>query len=136
MHLCRQRVRYQAAPLGLVQQIPCLAIEVNGKKAVGSAQRLIDSTILQHGSILLSDYHLRLADYLNIDNQKRDLLRRSMEADSAHIPLLDASSFRQEIAENIASEFGLKIKKRTLSNEEIKNIEQNCNRFNIKIPKE
>jgi lipoate-protein ligase A len=109
---------------------------MEGKKAVGSAQRLINSTVLQHGSILLSDYHLKLVDYLKIEDEKRESLRRNMAASSTHIPLLDRPELRQEIAENIASEFDLKIKIRTLSNEEIKNIEQNCNRFNIKIPKE
>jgi len=37
-------------------------IEWNGKKIVGSAQRLIGNTVLQHGSILLDKGHEQIAD--------------------------------------------------------------------------
>jgi lipoate-protein ligase A len=39
-------------------------IGANGRKLVGSAQRRIGNTILQHGSILIGPEHLRLVDYL------------------------------------------------------------------------
>jgi len=109
---------------------------IEGKKAVGSAQRLIETTVLQHGSILLSDYHLKLVDYLNKDEGTKDSLHQGMEASSTHLPLLDTAEFRQQIAENIAAEFNLEINQRELSNEEIINIEQNLKRFIIKMPKE
>lgn len=46
-------------------------LEWNGKKFVGSAQRVIGGVLLQHGSILLGPYHLQLAQVLNIDESKR-----------------------------------------------------------------
>lgn len=49
-------------------------IKFNGKKLVGSAQRKLGTTILQHGSILISTYHQNLVNYLNIsDSDKKKL---------------------------------------------------------------
>lgn len=41
-------------------------IEFNGRKVVGSAQRLTSKTLLQHGSVLLAAGHERLADVINL----------------------------------------------------------------------
>jgi lipoate-protein ligase A len=46
-------------------------IKFNGKKLVGSAQRKLGSTILQHGSILIGDLHKQLVKYLNISEEER-----------------------------------------------------------------
>ncbi len=49
-------------------------INFHNKKLVGSAQRKMGSVILQHGSILCGDYHLKIVDYLNItDSKKTDI---------------------------------------------------------------
>jgi len=51
-------------------------IALNGKKVVGSAQRLFGKTLLQHGSILLGKGHEQLADVIRTDNiSKREILR-------------------------------------------------------------
>jgi lipoyl(octanoyl) transferase len=41
-------------------------IKYSGKKLVGSAQRKIGSSLLQHGSIMCGNYHVNLADYLDL----------------------------------------------------------------------
>jgi lipoate-protein ligase A len=52
--------------------IPCFSasaqyeILLEGRKLVGSAQRRFEKAVLQHGSILLGDYHLKLPNYLKI----------------------------------------------------------------------
>lgn len=46
-------------------------LEWNGKKFVGSAQRVMGDVLLQHGSILLGEFHTRLAGLLNIADDKR-----------------------------------------------------------------
>ncbi len=46
-------------------------INFNNKKLVGSAQRKIGKVVLQHGSILCGDYHLRITEYLNFDDEKK-----------------------------------------------------------------
>ncbi len=45
-------------------------IQYHGKKVVGSAQRRFATSVLQHGSIILSDRHLDLVSYLAKPEQK------------------------------------------------------------------
>jgi lipoate-protein ligase A len=42
-------------------------VKFNGKKLIGSAQRKLNNSILQHGSILCSPVHRMLTDYINCD---------------------------------------------------------------------
>jgi lipoate-protein ligase A len=64
--------------------IPCFSssaryeIEFDGRKLVGSAQRRIGSTVLQHGSVLIGPAHLDLAEYLAVDNATRADIRADM----------------------------------------------------------
>jgi len=44
-------------------------INLSGKKLVGSAQRRFGNVILQHGSILLGDYHKNICNYFLFDNE-------------------------------------------------------------------
>lgn len=59
--------------------IPCFTaaaqheVMFQGKKLIGSAQRRFSSAILQHGSILLGDFHLKLPQYLKINNPKEQI---------------------------------------------------------------
>ena len=50
----------------------------NNRKVVGSAQRVQAGVLLQHGSILLCDAHLELADCLALTDNERRALRDSM----------------------------------------------------------
>jgi len=49
-------------------------IKYDGKKLVGSAQRKLGSTILQHGSILIGDFHQNLVKFLNIEEEEKSKL--------------------------------------------------------------
>ncbi len=55
-------------------------VTYDGKKVIGSAQRRFGNVVLQHGSILLTDDHLRLPDFLALSDDQRtamaSLLRR------------------------------------------------------------
>lgn len=44
-------------------------VTAGGKKIVGSAQRVFEQTVLQHGSILLGDDHLRIAQCLRLSDE-------------------------------------------------------------------
>ena len=46
-------------------------LNFRGKKLVGSAQRKMGNVILQHGSILCGDYHMKIIDYLKINEEKK-----------------------------------------------------------------
>lgn len=57
-------------------------ITSQGKKIVGSAQRLFGTTLLQHGSILLSKEHLNIVDLLNLSSEQKVTLRHTLENSS------------------------------------------------------
>lgn len=68
-------------------------ISLNGKKVVGSAQRLFGKTLLQHGSILLGKGHEELADVIKADNdEKRNSLRNYI---LSHSSTLEDACYRQ-----------------------------------------
>jgi len=46
-------------------------IEIEGKKLIGSAQRVIDDRLLQHGSIPIDKTHLNIVEYLETSNKDR-----------------------------------------------------------------
>jgi lipoyl(octanoyl) transferase len=54
-------------------------IKFGGKKLVGSAQRKLGNTILQHGSILIGKNHQSIVDYLNIEEGLKPQLRSEMD---------------------------------------------------------
>ncbi|UCE07533.1 MAG: lipoate--protein ligase family protein, partial [bacterium] len=41
-------------------------VEIEGRKLIGSAQRVYEKAILQHGSVLLGPQHQKLVNFLNI----------------------------------------------------------------------
>lgn len=67
------------------RSIPCFSssarneIKFQNKKLVGSAQRVINDVILQHGSILIGDYHKRIVEYLNLSDEEKHLLKQDLD---------------------------------------------------------
>jgi lipoate-protein ligase A len=55
-------------------------IKHSGKKLVGSAQKKMKHALLQHGSILCGDYHLRIIDYLNLSHEKMILMKEELSS--------------------------------------------------------
>ena len=54
-------------------------VTARGRKIVGSAQRRLTRALLQHGSILTGDDHLRIADFLRTSSEsERETLRRRL----------------------------------------------------------
>jgi len=53
-------------------------VKYAGKKLIGSAQRKLNNTLLQHGSILCGKYHKKLADYLKTDNETKEVLKKEL----------------------------------------------------------
>lgn len=60
-------------------------IKFEGKKLVGSAQRKLGSTILQHGSILIGDFHKRLVKYLNVSEEERTNMEEEINSKTTEI---------------------------------------------------
>lgn len=53
-------------------------VKFNSKKLIGSAQRKMNSVILQHGSILCGDFHLKLVNYLCCNSVERDSIKNEL----------------------------------------------------------
>jgi lipoate-protein ligase A len=53
-----------------------------GRKVVGSAQRVIDGLVLQHGSILCGPAHLLLSEFVNIPHERRAPFRQALQRTS------------------------------------------------------
>ena len=69
---------------------PCFAsaarheVVLDGRKLVGSAQRRTRTALLQQGSLLLGDGHLRLVDYLALPEARRAALRDALALAARH----------------------------------------------------
>jgi lipoate-protein ligase A len=82
-----------------------------GRKIVGSAQRRLTQALLQHGSILTGDDHLRITDFLRVsDESERGALRRrlsdkatSVAAEVGHTISMD--TLRRAMAESFCRVF-------------------------------
>ena len=92
--------------------IPCFSssaryeIEFGGKKLVGSAQRRIGSAVLQHGSILIGEAHLGLADYLAVSDEVREQLRHDMRAHTTTLQeILGKPVHRNEVRDALIEGF-------------------------------
>jgi len=60
-------------------------ISWRGKKVVGSAQRRFGNAVLQHGSILLGEEHLRLPEFLKISDEEKNSMENMLSAETATI---------------------------------------------------
>lgn len=66
------------------KSIPCFSssarneIKFENKKLVGSAQRIINNIILQHGSIMISDYHKKIVNYLKLNEEEKKILSEEL----------------------------------------------------------
>jgi lipoate-protein ligase A len=92
--------------------IPCFSssaryeIEFGGKKLVGSAQRRIGSAVLQHGSILIGDAHLGLADYLAVGEDVRTQLHEDMRRQTITLQeILQRPVSREEVRDAVRTGF-------------------------------
>ena len=106
-------------------------LELNGKKVVGSAQRLLEGSILQHGSILLTDHHLQMPEFLLLEESKRAALKKLLAKQSAHLPLEDTYDLRRSLAEAISDAFESELSASQLNGEEIAGIERLRGRFRV-----
>jgi lipoate-protein ligase A len=61
-------------------------ISIGKRKLVGSAQRRINGSVLQHGSILVGDEHLQITKYLAAKNEAwRERVKKYMEKNTASL---------------------------------------------------
>ncbi len=84
--------------------IPCFStsavfeVEHKGRKLVGSAQHRFGDILLQHGSILMGEFHKRLVDYLMVDDTAREKTANDLRAHTVTLSeILGRAAGREEI---------------------------------------
>jgi len=86
-------------------------VTVRGRKIVGSAQRKLARALLQHGSILTGDDHLRIVDYLKLpDESARSALRDRLREHSTSVTVelgypVEIERLRWELARSFTDVF-------------------------------
>ncbi len=92
--------------------IPCFStsavyeVEYRGKKVVGSAQHRFGDVLLQHGSILIGDYHKHLLRYLDIDAAAKEKTAQDLDVHTATLKdVLGRTIDRAEIAGGVKAGF-------------------------------
>jgi lipoyl(octanoyl) transferase len=81
-------------------------IKFAGKKLVGSAQRKIGNTLLQHGSIMCGSFHLNLAKYLNLSKEQISVIRTNLKNKTTQLEtLLNNKTDYERLAESIFKGF-------------------------------
>jgi lipoate-protein ligase A len=84
-------------------------VTFEGKKVIGSAQRRFGNALLQHGSILTGNEHLRLPELLALNDEERSRMRDKLITDTAtlsdickrHISPHDAAETIRRAAEKV-----------------------------------
>jgi lipoate-protein ligase A len=99
----------EAYKSGTLTNIACFTstaryeITYNGKKVVGSAQRRFGNAVLQHGSILLGDEHLRLPKLLKISSEEKKEMHSMLVDETATISEICGKEIKvQEIVETLS----------------------------------
>lgn len=92
--------------------IPCFStsavyeVEWHEKKIVGSAQHRFGDILLQHGSILIGDFHKRIVRYLNINEDMKTKTAMDLDSHTATLKeILEREVDPAEIKEAIKAGF-------------------------------
>jgi lipoate-protein ligase A len=84
-------------------------VEVKGKKLIGSAQRIYEKAILQHGSLLMGSEHEKLVEFLKISEKQRAQMKKYIQDHTSHIwqyyPNTTATSLSEQIKEQFLKLF-------------------------------
>lgn len=87
-------------------------VEIEGRKLIGSAQRVYEQAILQHGSLLLGDFHQKLVELLNLPEQKRQAMRTYIRQHAVEVweyrGDVTAEALSRSITEEFARTFGIR----------------------------
>jgi len=86
-------------------------VEIAGKKLIGSAQRIYEKAILQHGSVLLGKKHEELVDFLKLSADSKERMREYIRNHTATIwdysPGLKTGELSKKVQEQFEEIFGI-----------------------------
>jgi lipoate-protein ligase A len=106
---------YRKSKSSLCFAVPAKSeIKFKGKKLVGSAQKKLRHSLLQHGSILCGDYHLRIADYLDLSYEESNLMKEELTAKTTDLfsilnESIDYSQLINSLRKGFSDHFNIKM---------------------------
>ncbi len=80
-------------------------VAIDGRKLIGSAQRVYEKAILQHGSLLLGAEHEQLGDFLNVPEPVRLRLKNYVREHTAHLQQYQSNITPMDLATRIQHRF-------------------------------
>ncbi|HLV31874.1 MAG TPA: hypothetical protein VKY57_09920, partial [Chitinispirillaceae bacterium] len=115
-------------------KLPCFLapnrdeIMVNGKKLIGSAQRRGNDSILQHGSMPLTDYYRKLPHFLKLSQKEQisqsDLLKKKSICIRELDKTLDLDTLVESLKKGFADIFNLDCIDQKFTNDEFQTVEK------------
>jgi lipoyl(octanoyl) transferase len=114
-------------------------VVIGERKLVGSAQKRLKESVLQHGSIIVGEKHLELIDLLNIENRLKDRFKDITKSKTVTISevsnIIDHNKFYSELKNSlknsILTEFGEKIEEFSLTKKDLLEINEIESYFNL-----
>ncbi|MBN2857323.1 MAG: lipoate--protein ligase family protein, partial [Candidatus Delongbacteria bacterium] len=114
-------------------------VVIGNKKLVGSAQKRLKDSVLQHGSILIGEKHLELIDLLNIDGRLKDRFKKVTKSKTASVSeFIDLNShesfystLKKELRTALSEEFGENIEDFSFSEKDLLEINEIESYFNL-----
>ena len=100
-------------------------IQWNGRKLVGSAQKLYPESILQHGSILIGREHMKLAGFLGSEPGDQERMKRELERNTTTLfdirpDMITPAQISDAILRELATGYNLALYARDLTRTELK----------------
>lgn len=80
-------------------------VEIHGKKLIGSAQRVYNHAILQHGSILLGPAHLQLVDFLRMPAEQKKNIEHYLRCHTDYLWKYNPELSPESLAEHFGRHF-------------------------------
>lgn len=114
-------------------------VVIGNKKLVGSAQKRLKESVLQHGSIIVGEKHLELIDLLNIEeklkNRFKEITKSKTATVSEIIVIKDHNEFyktlKNELKNSLSAEFGESVEQFSLSKKDLLEINEIESYFNL-----
>ncbi len=96
-------------------------IKFEGRKLIGSAQRKLNDSILQHGSILCGTVHRNLPDYFYLDDVTKKILKAEMTTKTIELEsILSKPTDYKGLTDALRQGFQQEFKVRLINREEFK----------------
>jgi lipoate-protein ligase A len=96
-------------------------IKFEGRKLIGSAQRKLNDSILQHGSILCGTMHRNLPDYFYLDDVTKNILKAEMTTKTIELEsILSKPTDYKGLTDALRQGFQQEFKVRLINREELK----------------